>query len=183
MVAENQVREITDGRLSVDDLDPETAMALTLFGIYGLREFPFHEALNLSRSLNIALINRSAGYRVEGRMIGINPAGPGRRSRRAPAEITGFHAPLVGRGSKLRLARPEERNDNRLAHPQTDWDVFQGLIMAHRQGDVPVARAYLTRHAPNRQELILDLLKVWTVEIDDPGLKKEGESILFGFQR
>jgi putative DNA methylase len=181
VVAEHQVRDITGGRLSVDDLDPESAMALTLFGIYGLLEFPFHEALNLSKSLNIPLVNKAAGYRVEGRILGVNPAGPGQRSHRAAAEITGFHAPLVGKGSKLRLARPEERNANRLANPQTDWDVLQGLIMAYRQGDLPVARPYLANNAGDRQRLILDLLKVWTAEADDPELRKEGESLLFGF--
>ena len=117
VVAEHQVREITGGRLSVDDLDPETAMALTLFGIWGLGEFPYHEALNLSKSLNIPLVNKPSGYRVEGRMIGLNPTGPGGRSRRADAESTGFHAPLVGKGSKLRLARPEERNETPSGRP------------------------------------------------------------------
>jgi hypothetical protein len=36
VVTEHQIRRVTDGRLSVDDLDPETAMALTLYGIWGL---------------------------------------------------------------------------------------------------------------------------------------------------
>ena len=108
VVAENQIARITYGRLSVDDLDPETAMALTLYGIRGLYEFAYDEALNLSRSLNIALASRSAGYHVEGRMIGINQEAGGQRgrSRGAEAEDTGYQAPLVRKGSKLRLARP-----------------------------------------------------------------------------
>lgn len=72
VVAEHQIRRITQGRLSVSDLDPETAMTLTLFGIWGLGELAYDEALNLSRSLNIALSERPSGYRVEGRMVGIN---------------------------------------------------------------------------------------------------------------
>jgi putative DNA methylase len=72
VVAEHQIARITRGRLAVDDLDPETAMALTLYGIWGLSAFAYDEALNLSRSLNIALSARPAGYRVEVRMIGIN---------------------------------------------------------------------------------------------------------------
>ena len=54
VVAENQIHRLTAGRLSVDDLDPETALALTAFGIWGLSDFAYDEALNLSRSLNIA---------------------------------------------------------------------------------------------------------------------------------
>jgi hypothetical protein len=72
VVAEHRIARITRGRLAVDDLDPETAMALTLYGIWGVNAFSYDEALNLSRSLNIALSARPAGYRVEGRMIGIN---------------------------------------------------------------------------------------------------------------
>jgi len=97
VVAERQIVRITDGRLTVDDLDPETAMALTLYGIWGLYDFAYDEALNLSRSLNIALSARPAGYHVEGRMIGINQEAEGRRgrSRGAEAEDLGYHAPLV----------------------------------------------------------------------------------------
>ena len=40
VVAEHQITRVTDGRLTVDDLDPETAMALTLYGIWGLYELP-----------------------------------------------------------------------------------------------------------------------------------------------
>ena len=149
VVAEHQIARITRGRLAVDDLDPETAMALTLYGIWGLSPFAYDEALNLSRSLNIALSARPAGYRIEGRMIGINQEASGQRSRArgAAAEDDGFHAPLVRKGSKLRLALPEERHPRRLAHPQTDWDILQGMILAFRRGDIPVARAYLDEHA------------------------------------
>jgi len=180
VVAENHIRRLTRERLSVDDLDPESAMALTLFGIWGLNEFSYDEALNLSKSLNIALVGKPSGYRVEGRMIGINQQGPGRRSRGADAETVGFHAPLLRKGSKLRLARPEERSPQRLAHPQTEWDIMQGVLVSFREGDVPVARAYLEQKARDHQEKILDLLRVWAAEVDEPDLQKEAASLLFG---
>jgi len=120
VVAEHQIARITRGRLAVDDLDSETAMALTLYGIWGVNSFAYDEALNLSRSLNIALSTRPGGYRVEGRMIGINQEAGGQRSRTrgAAAEEEGFHAPLVRKGSKLRLALPEERHPRRPRLPR-----------------------------------------------------------------
>ncbi len=57
----------------MQDLSPEAAMGLTLFGIYGLGDLPYDDALNLSRSLTIGLENHSAGYHLQGRMIGVNP--------------------------------------------------------------------------------------------------------------
>jgi putative DNA methylase len=185
VVAEHQITRVTDGRLSVDELDPETAMALTLYGIWGLYEFAYDEALNLSRSLNIVLSGRPAGYRIEGRMIGINQEAEGRRgrSRGAEAEDLGYHAPLVRKGSKLRLARPEERNARRLEHPQTDWDILHGVIQAYRTGDVPVARAYLDRHAPQHTRRIVDLLDVWATEMDDPDLRREAQTMHFSLRR
>jgi hypothetical protein len=36
--------------------------AVTLFGIYRFAEFPYDDALNISKSLNIALESKSAGY-------------------------------------------------------------------------------------------------------------------------
>jgi len=153
VVAENQIRRITGGSLQVEELSTEAAMALTLYGIYGLSEFPYDEALNLSRSLNIALEGKSGGYKAEGRFIGVNTAArSGHRSRQARAEDIGFYAPLVRKGSKLRLARPDERSKRRLENPQTEWDLLQGLIMAYRKGDIPVARGYLSRHAGVREE-------------------------------
>ncbi len=43
VVAAQEIGRITNGRLSVDDLDPETSMALTLFGIFGLGSMAFDE--------------------------------------------------------------------------------------------------------------------------------------------
>jgi adenine-specific DNA methylase len=181
VVAEHQIQRITKGALQVTDLSPEAAMALTLFGIYGLMEFPFGEALNLSHSLNIELSTRTGGYTANGRFIGINTAAAGsRRANRAKAEDTGFHAPLLKKGSKLRLATPEERREARLIHPQTEWDILHGVIMAFREGDVPVARAYLDRHAPEKKTLIRHLLTVWAAEVPDDTLQKEARAILFG---
>ncbi|MCF8137376.1 MAG: DUF1156 domain-containing protein [Desulfotignum sp.] len=181
VVAEHQIQRITKGALQVTDLSPEAAMALTLFGIYGLLEFPFGEALTLSHSLNIALAAKTGGYTPNGRFIGINTAAAGsRRANRAKAEDTGFHAPLVKKGSKLRLATPEERREARLEQPQTEWDILHGVIMAFREGDVPVARAYLDRHAPEKKALIRHLLTVWAAEVPDDTLQKEARAILFG---
>ncbi len=183
VVAENQIRRITNGRLRVEDLSPEAAMALTLYGIYGLAEFPYDEALNLSRSLNIALESKTGGYTADGRFVGINTeAATGRRTRRSTAEETGFFAPLVRRGSKLRLARPEERNRRRLEHPQTEWDLLHGLVMAYREGDIPVARGYLARHGEGKEELVLDLLDVWAEEMTDENLRKEARAMVFGLR-
>jgi len=184
VVAERQVTRITSGRLKVDDLVPEATMALTLFGIYGFSELPYDDALNLSKSLNIALESRPGGYTVEGRIVGINQEAASQRRRTSrEAESTGYHAPLIRKGSKLRLALPEERNARRLENPQTEWDVLQGLILAHRRGDIPVARAYLNEHADGRQRLILDLLHVWAEEMADETLRKEGQTMLFGLKR
>ena len=182
VVAERQITRITEGRLKVDDLNPEATMALTLYGIYGFNELPYDEALNLSRSLNIKLDARPSGYTVEGRMVGINQDGQTRGTTSRDAESVGYHAPLLRKGSKLRLALPEERNPRRLDNPQTEWDVLHGVIMSHRRGDVPVARAYLQQHAENREQVILDLLHVWAEEMGDEELRKEGHTILFGLK-
>ncbi|MGQ9824901.1 MAG: DUF1156 domain-containing protein, partial [Desulfotomaculales bacterium] len=185
VVAQYQIERLTQGRLKVDDLNPEAAMALLLFGIYGLAEFPFDEALNLSRSMNIKLEGKTAGYSVEGRIIGINDESRGKITRRKEAgEIgdSGYHAPLVRRGSRLRLALPEERNKRRLENPQTEWDILHGLILAYREGDVFVARPYLEQHAEGREQVILDLLFVWAANTADEKLRKEAGAILFGLK-
>lgn len=184
VVAENQISRITKGRIKVADLSPEAAMALTLFGIFGLAEFSFDEALNLSKSLNIRLEPKTGGYAAEGRLIGINTqaSGAGRRAAAADAEDKGFHAPLVRKGSSLRLARPGERNPRRLEQPQTEWDLLHGLIMAYREGDVPVARAYLMKHAAGSEAFFKDLLQVWAAEVTDEKLRIEAQALLFGLR-
>ena len=184
VVAANQIKRITSGRLTVADLDPETAVALIAYGMWGLNPFPYDEALNLSHSLNVSLEAKSGGYRIEGNMIGINQEAGGRRGRsRAPsAEENGYHAPLLRSGSKLRLAHPEERNDERLERPKTDWDVLHGLIQSYRESDVTGARPYLEKHAKGHEERILDLLDVWATEMVDPELRREAETLHFGLK-
>ncbi len=180
VVSQGRVSQITKGKVRVEDLDSETAMALTIFGIWELAEIAYDDILNLSRSLGIALDGKSAGYRVQDREIGINQA-VGTRGRVKGAE--GYQAPLVRAGSKLRLALPEERHNARLSAPQTDWDRLQGLIAAYREGDIPVARAYLQTHAAENGERILDLLEVWAAEARDPDLKKQARAALYGLGR
>jgi len=173
VVSENQIRRITGGRLKVADLSPEAAMAVTLFGIYRLAEFPYDEALNISHSLNIALENKSGGYVPGDRFIGYGTQGASAgRAAGSDAEDHGFYAPLVRKGSKMRLARPEERHGKRMELPRTEWDLLCGLIIAYREGDIPVARAYLDRHADGKQEMIRALLEVWNAEIPEESEKR-----------
>jgi adenine-specific DNA methylase len=186
VVAQYQIARLTGGRLKVDDLNPEAAMALTLYGIFGLAEFPYDDARNIANSLNIPLQTRPGGYSLDGeRIVGMtSDAGSSRRRSTTSdvAEERGYHAPLVLKGSKLRLARPDERNPKRLERPQTEWDVLHGLLSEYQRGDVPVARAYLIRHAEGRQEVILDLLHVWAEEMPDEKLRKEAQTLLFGLK-
>src|SRR6516164_6463729 len=137
VVAANQIARITKGRIAVTELDGETRMALTMFGIFELSEFAWDEALNLSKSLGIGLHAAAGGYEVDSRGIGVNTAAEGRtgRARGAEVEAHGYAAPLVRKGSKLRLALAEERDPRRLSAPQTDWDRVQGLISEFRRGD------------------------------------------------
>ncbi|MBV5274824.1 MAG: DUF1156 domain-containing protein [Lamprocystis purpurea] len=180
VVSQGRVSQITKGKVRVEDLDSETAMALTIFGIWELAEIAYGDILNLSRSLGIALDGKPGGYRVQDREIGINQA-VATRGRDKGAE--GYQAPLVRTGSKLRLALPEERHAVRLTTPQTDWDRLQGLIAAYREGDIPVARAYLQEHAAESAERILDLLEVWAAEARNPDLKRQARNALFGLRR
>ena len=157
-------------------------MALTLYGIYNVAQFAYDEALNISRSLNIRLEAKPSGYTAVGHIIGINQEGRNQRRSRESGEDTGYHAPLLRKGSKLRLALPEERNPRRVQKPETEWDMLHGLILAYRQGDVPVARDYLERQAEGRQQVIMDLLSVWSAQMPDEKIRKEGEAIQFGMK-
>ncbi|WP_462325579.1 DUF1156 domain-containing protein [Desulfoplanes sp.] len=179
VVAENNIHKVTRGRIQVEELDPETAISLIFFGIWGMGDFSFDEALNISRSLNISLQQKSGGYTVSDQAIGIAQA---TNRRGVSGQSEGFHAPLVRSGSKLRLAAPEERNAKRLDHPQTDWDILHGCIQQYKEGGGPLARPYLEEHAGESRTRIIDLLQVWTTEQDDPERKKLGEQILFDLQ-
>ena len=181
VVAAHQIRRITNGRLQVEDLAPEAAMALTLFGIYGLGQFPYDEALNLSKSLNIALETRAGNYQADGRFIGVNTTTATGRRTAARAEEQGLAAPLVRQGSKLRLTAPGERDERRILQaPQTEWDLLHGLLIAHEQGDLPVARAYLDQKAAGKKELVIDLLHVWAEEVTDETLRRQARELHFG---
>lgn len=184
VVSQGRVSQITKGKVRVVDLDSETAMALTIFGIWELSEVAYDDILNLSRSLGIALAAKPGGYLVQDREIGINQsAGTRGRSPIATGGADGYQAPLIRSGSKLRLALPEERHGARLTDPQTDWDRLQGLIAAYREGDIPVARAYLQEHAAERAERILELLEVWAAQARSPDLKRQARMALFGLRR
>lgn len=180
VVARYQMTKLTDGRLSVEDVAPEAGVALTMFGIYGMAWFPFDDALSLSKSLNIRLENKAAGYRDEGRMIGINDEKRG-KNKDLDEEI-GYFAPVIKKGSKLRLVFPEERISRRLQEPQNEWDVMQGVIMAYREGDIPVARAYLKKHAEGHEDKITGILQVWADGCGSEALKKEAARILYGLK-
>ena len=158
VVARYQMEKLTDGRLSVDDFAPEAGVALTLFGIYGMSWFPFDDALSLSKSLNIRLETKAAGYRDEGRMIGINDEKSGK------------------------IQKAEERIKRRLEEPQNEWDIMQGVIMAYREGDIPVARAYLQKHADGNEDKITGVLQVWADGCANEELKKEARRILYGLK-
>jgi hypothetical protein len=116
-------------------------------------------------------------------MIGYNTASTSKAKSGQAAEAKGYAAPLVKSGSKLRLAKPEERNPQRLAKPQSDWDVLHGLILKYREGDIPVARAYLDEHRPSNTTLLLDLLHVWGEEAETPALRNEARAIVFGLHQ
>lgn len=184
VVAAQQITEITNGRISVDDLDTETGIALTMYGIWGHNEVAFSEVLNLSRSLNISLETRTGGYAIDGRMVGINTdLGSRKAVSGQAAEDKGYAAPLVKNGSKLRLAKPEERSARRIAKPQSDWDVLHGLLLKYREGDVPVARAYLDENREGNDSIILDLLEVWGEEAETPEARNEARALLFGLRQ
>jgi|CXWL01.1.fsa_nt_gi adenine-specific DNA methylase len=182
VVAQHHIQKLTQGRLKVEDFTSEAAMTVTLYGICGLQPIRFDEVLNIARSLGISIDSRAAGYDAAGKTIGYATEATGRRASRSD-DTVGYHAPLVRKGSNLRLALPEERNPKRLASPQHEWDILQGMILKYREGDVPVARAYLNEHAEGSQGKIIDLLRVWANEADDEKLRKEAETMLFGLIR
>lgn len=184
VVAAQEISRITNGRLSVDDLDPESSMALTLFGIFGLGAIAFDESNNVAKSLNVRLEAKPAGYRQEDgdRLIGYNQEATGRRGQAQAAEDVGYHAPLVRKGSKLRLALPAERSAKRLDKPQSLWDLMQGALVKYAQGDIPVARAYLETNAKESFERVIDLLEVWSLECGNKELKRAADGLLFGLR-
>ena len=60
--------------------------------------------------------------------------------------------------------------------------MLHGLIMAYREGDMPVARAYLQKQAEGKKQKIIDILKVWADGCGSDTLQKEAERILFSLK-
>jgi len=180
VVAQYQMSRISGGQMSVNDLKPEAGIVLTMLGIYGTGSFAYDDALSLSKSLNIRLENKVGGYHEEDAMVGINDE-VNKRSRR-DEEDEGYYAPVVKKGSKLRLVLPEERNARRLANPQQEWDMVQGIIMAYREGDIPVARAYLQKYGTGSENKLLNILQIWADNCGREDLRKETQRLIFGLK-
>ena len=177
IVAQYQLAKFTNQRIRTGDIIPEAEAAIVFLGIYGLGALPYDDALSVSKSLNMLLEQKSAGYTAKDRTVGYTSERTGRTRN---DEEEGYYAPILKKGSKLRLALPEERNRNRIDKPQTEWDIMQGTILKYREGKVPVARNYLQTHAAGKEDTILGLLKVWQENCGNEGLKKEAERLLFG---
>ena len=180
VVAQYQMSRISGGQMSVNDLKPEAGIVLTMLGIYGTGSFAYDDALSLSKSLNIRLENKVGGYHEEDAMVGINDE-VNKRSRRDEEE-EGYYAPVVKKGSKLRLVLPEERNARRLANPQQEWDMVQGIIMAYREGDIPVARAYMQKYGTGSENKLLNILQIWADNCGREDLRKETQRLIFGLK-
>lgn len=188
VVAQHRIMNLTKGRLQVDDLDAETAFSLVVLSVFSVSEFPYDQALNLSRSLNVRLVERAGNYNVESRVVGMNRFV--RQSRRAriaardAIESTGYQAPLVISGSKVRLIMPRERDRERLLdRPQTQWDMLHGVILSYQSGDMPSVRSYLDRYPTRQVDIVIDLLSVWLEQVGDERLAKEARAILFGLRQ
>ena len=48
------------------------------------------------------------------------------------------------------------RQPIRLAHPQTEWDVLHGLMMAYRHGDIPVVPCHVKEYSVTELRIILE---------------------------
>ena len=172
VVAAHQITRITAGRLSVEDLDTETGIALTILGAFGTAEFAFDDARNLANALNVALEEKKGNYTALDRQVGL-------ATQQAGAT---YAAPLVKSGSKVRLAVPEERLSARLETPQTAWDRLHGLIAAYREGEDVLVRAYFEKQCLDHTQLSMDLLEVYRAEIADEKLQKEVDWVRFALE-
>lgn len=166
VVAEEEVARISGGQVTVEDLDGESRLAVIALGINGLGAFAFDDALQMSKSLNLALQHRAGNYRVDPETVVYN-------NETDPDKA----APLAKKGSKLRLLAPEERNRQRLDNPQTLWDVLNGLVVQYREGGVVTARNYLTTNGYDDPEILRGLLRVWADECGDEDLRREARLI------
>lgn len=172
VVAAHQITRITEGRLSVEDLDTETGIALTVLGAFGPAEFAFDDARNLANALNVVIEGKNGNYTVSDRKVGL-------ATQQAGAT---YAAPLVKSGSKVRLAAPEERAPARLEKPQTAWDRLHGLIAAYREGEDVLVRAYFEKNCLDQAQLLIDLLEVYRAEIGDEKLQKEVDWVRFALE-
>lgn len=172
VVAAHQITRITEGRLSVEDLDTETGIALTVLGAFGPAEFAFDDARNLANALNVAIEGKNGNYTASDRKVGL-------ATQQAGAT---YAAPLVKSGSKVRLAASEERAPARLEKPQTAWDRLHGLIAAYREGEDVLVRAYFEKHCLDQAQLLTDLLEVYRAEIADEKLQREVDWIRFALE-
>lgn len=169
VVAEEEVNRLSGGRVTVDNLDAESRLAVIALGINGLGDFAFDDALQMSKSLNLALQMRNGNYRVDTETVVYTNEADGQLA-----------APLAKRGSRLRLLRPEQRLSQRLAHPQTLWDTLCGLIVHYRDGGVVAARNYLTANDQRESDALRGLLQVWAKECRDDALRRE--ALLIGYE-
>ncbi|ODW58669.1 DNA methylase [Vibrio parahaemolyticus] len=179
VVARNEVYRITQGRIAVEDLDAETAMAVMALGLWGHSGFDYDDALNLTRSLKVTMESKTAGYRPGESMVGYNTEERRRGAAQVARDVDGWHAPLVRKGSKLRLAGLNERSSQRLQNPVTLWDILHGTLAAYEEGGIVQARNYLTSKADDKVHLVRGLLAVWAEEVDSEKLKEQAESLLF----
>lgn len=166
VVAEEEVSRLSGGLVTVDDLDAESRLAVIALGINGLGDFAFDDALQMSRSLNFRLQLKNGNYKTSDDMVAYANVGEDERA-----------APLVIRGNKLRLLKPEERAATRLENPQTLWDVLGGLIITYREGGIVAARNYLSEHGKRDSVALRGLLKVWAKECRDDELRREAQLI------
>jgi adenine-specific DNA methylase len=166
VVAEEEVRRLSGGMVTVDDLDSETRLAVIALGINGLGDFAYDDALQMSRSLNFRLQLRNGNYRVNDEMVAYANEGEDQ-----------IAAPLAIKGNKLRLLKPEERSEIRLENPQTLWDVLTGLIVIYRDGGIVAARNFLAEHGKTEKPALRGLLKVWAKECRDDALRREAQLI------
>lgn len=172
VVAAHQITRITEGRLSIEDLDTETGIALTVLGAFGTAEFAFDDARNLANALNVVIEGKNGNYTVSDRKVGL-------ATQQAGAT---YAAPLVKSGSKVRLAAPEERSPARLEKPQTAWDRLHGLIAAYREGEDVLVRAYFEKNCLDQAQLLIDLLEVYRAEIGDEKLQREVDWVRFALE-
>jgi putative DNA methylase len=181
VVATHQVAKLSHGRLLASDLDAETALCAILVSQHGLNIISYDEVSTNSRALGFTF-KRMAwedGYEMTQNEVGLATSSTTKRGQKA---TWGSFAPLLLTKSKVRVLAPDERAQERIDHPQTDWDVMQGLILAYRKGDMVVARAYLDTHAPRSLDKMTDLVRVWANALPDGKDRKEAEALHFGLR-